>query len=125
MSDEVNGVADAKLEVEPLPVITDAKPEIKSFPATSVVPPNSGYWLEDTLTAFGWVFLVVGILLGVFFIWKSGDVTKKYGSIGDWGEYGYSWSLMIVGIFSIVQGLFLRLILEGIAEILRLLRWKK
>jgi hypothetical protein len=125
MSDEVNGVTDAKSEVEPLPVITDTKPEIKPL---TVVPVNSSVsdsGFEDTLTGFGWFFLVVGILLGIFFIWKSGDITKKYSSIDGWGEHGYSWSLMIFGMFSIMQGLFLRLILEGIAEILRLLRRKK
>ncbi len=84
---------------------------------------DSGF--EDTLTIFGWSFLVVGVSFGIFFIWKSGDITKKYESIDAWGEHGYSWSLMIFGIISIMQGLFLRLILEGIAEILRLLRRKK
>jgi hypothetical protein len=63
--------------------------------------------------------------VGIFFIWKSGDVTKQYKSIDEWGEHGYSWGLMIFGIFSIMQGLFLRLILEGVAVIIRLLRWKK
>ncbi len=132
MSDEMSGVTDTKSEAEPLPVIAEDTPETKPpspVPAVSVVPANSAYGspsqFEDTLTAFGWLFLAVGVLLGVFFIWKSGDVTKEYKSIDTWGEHGYSWGLMIFGMFSILQGLFLRLILEGIAEIIRLLRRKK
>jgi hypothetical protein len=84
---------------------------------------NSGF--EDTLTAFGWLLLWLGVLVGVFFIWKSGDITKKYESIDKWGEHGYSWGLMIFGIFSILQGVFLRFILEGVAVIIRLLRRMK
>ncbi len=125
MSNEVNDVTDAKSEVEPLPVITDTKPEIKPLPVISANSSVSDSGFEDTLTGFGWFFLVVGVSLGIFFIWKSGDITKKYESIDAWGQHGYSWGLMIFGMFSIMQGLFLRLILEGIAEIIRLLRWKK
>jgi hypothetical protein len=112
MSEEVKGVTDTKSEVEPFAVVSGYR---------SV--PNPLF--DGTLTFFGWFFLVVGVLLGIFFIWKSGDVTKEYASTDTWGQHGYSWGLMVVGMFSIMQGLFLRLILEGIAEIIRLLRWKK
>jgi uncharacterized membrane protein HdeD (DUF308 family) len=92
MSDEVNGIIDTKPGVKP-PVF------------------------EDALNFFGWLFLSVGFLLGVFFIWVSFQIPKE--------RQDFSWGLMIFGIFSIMLGLFLRLILEGIAEILRLLRGKK
>jgi hypothetical protein len=125
-------IADTKPEIKPLPVIADTKPEIKPLPgifANSGLSnsgsgvSNSGF--ENTLTATGWFLLWVGVLVGVFFIWKSGDITKKYESIDTWGEHGYAWSLIIFGIFSIMQGLFMRFILEGVAVIIRLLRRMK
>jgi uncharacterized membrane protein HdeD (DUF308 family) len=108
MSNEVNNVTDAKPEVEPLRVI----------PANSSVS-NSG--IEDTLTNSSLVFLIVAVLLGLFFMWESGMVNNR-SSLDSWGEHGYSWSFVIVGIFSIMAGIILRLILEGMAVIISLLR---
>jgi hypothetical protein len=50
---------------------------------------------------------------------------KTHESIDTWGEHGYEWSLIIFGIFSIIQGFFLHSILGAVAEIIRLLRLKK
>jgi hypothetical protein len=59
--------------------------------------------IEDSLSQWAMVFLVLGILVGLICIVASGIVTKKY-SIDSWGERGVAWYLVIVGVAAILQG---------------------
>jgi uncharacterized integral membrane protein len=104
-----------------LKFVTDDKSEVEPLPANSSVSDSR---FENNLTGVSWIFLIVGILLGIICIWQSGVVTKN-STTATWGEHGFSWYLIVFGIISILQGLFLSLLLGGIAEIIRLLRLKK
>jgi hypothetical protein len=82
---------------------------------------NSGGGVEDSLSVWGTGFLVLGILSGVICIYAAGVVTKRY-SFESWGDNGVAWYLVIVGVAAILQGMFVRVLLEAGAEIIRLLR---
>lgn len=77
--------------------------------------------IEDSLDAWGMVFLVLGIVLGVFCIIASGIVTKQ-SDFESWGQRGIAWYLVGVGIGVALEGLFARVLLQAGAEIIRLLR---
>jgi hypothetical protein len=66
-------------------------------------------------------FLVLGILGGLICIVASGMVTKQY-RFDSWGERGVAWYLIIVGVAAILQGMFVLVLLEAGAEIIRLLK---
>ena len=103
MSDELNNILETKLD----------PPQANG---------NSGHGsVEDSLSAWGVGFLVLGILAGIVCIWAAGVVTKQ-SDYDDWGKRGIAWYLVVVGIGAILQGMFIRVLLEGGAEIIRLLR---
>lgn len=100
--------------------------ELNNILETNTEPPKVGRKysqgnVEDSLSAWGKGFLVLGILAGIVCIWAAGAVTKQY-SFDDWGERGIAWSLMIAGVAAVMQGMFVRVLLEAGAEIIRLLR---
>jgi hypothetical protein len=103
MSDELNNILDIKTE-----------------------PPqaDSDYRegdIEASLSAWGMGFLVLGILAGIVCLWAAGIVTKEY-RYDDWGKRGIAWYLVAIGIAAILHGIFVRMLLEAGAEIIRLLR---
>lgn len=103
MSDELNNILETKME----------------SPNGDSADRQGG--VEDSLSAWGVGFLVLGILSGIICIFAAGVVTKKY-SFESWGENGIAWYLVVVGVAAILQGMFVRVLLEAGAEIIRLLR---
>ena len=77
--------------------------------------------IEDSLDAWGTIFLVLGIVAGVICILAAGTVTKQY-DFDSWGHRGIAWYLVGVGIGAALEGMFARALLQAGAEIIRLLR---
>ncbi len=77
--------------------------------------------IESSLSAFGWLLSLGGLLLGVVCIYASGRVNLQY-DFQSWGDQKVAWGWVGIGIAVIMQGLFLRFVLEAAAVIIRLLR---
>ncbi len=77
--------------------------------------------IEGSLSVFGWLLFFGGLLLGVVCIYASGRVNLQY-SFQSWGDKEVAWGWVGIGIAVIMQGLFLRFVLEAAAVIIRLLR---
>ncbi|MDX6695228.1 MAG: hypothetical protein QOF02_2831 [Blastocatellia bacterium] len=101
--------------------------ELNSILETKTEPPTSGDsdspgGIEGRLSAWGMVFLVLGIVAGIICIIAAVNVAKKYGRVDSWGERGIEWYLVIIGVAAILHGMLVMVLLEAAAEIIRLLR---
>lgn len=85
---------------------------------------NQSSSVGSTLSIWGNVFLWFGALIAIGCVIASGLVTKKY-SVDTWGENGFSWVYISFAIGAFVQGLIVKLFLDGFSEIIRLLNKKQ
>lgn len=81
---------------------------------------NRAFEVRSALAMWGHIFLWFGVLIAIGCLITSGIVTKQL-SIDKWGENGFSWPYIAFGIGAFIQGLIVKLFLDGFNEIIRLL----